>query len=161
MLTRIFPQTKTNILHLILQGCNGDVVQAIEQVLNHAHEQELRQPQSYSPSLFQQTYFGTSLDNSFKSAFSPTSISSLPSVHHYNSLRYALGSAGISSRTPFSVTPYSSMLSGTGVAPVYSNVSGLATNAMKPYHYPACPCCVNKPFSAPLVEKSMPCIGES
>ena len=141
MLTRIFPQTKTNVLHLILQGCNGDVVQAIEQVLNHAHEQELRQAQSqsYSPSVLQQTYFGSSLDNSLKSAFSPTSISSLPSVHHYNSLRYALGSAGLGSRTPFSVSPYSSMLSGTSVSPVYSNISRFSPNVAKPYHYPTCP----------------------
>ena len=37
-LTRIFPHMKRSVLQLILQGCNGDVMQAIEQVLNNHGE---------------------------------------------------------------------------------------------------------------------------
>lgn len=33
LLLRIFPKMKINILHLILQACAGDVIQAIEQIL--------------------------------------------------------------------------------------------------------------------------------
>ena len=37
-LCRIFPHMKRSVLQLIIQGCNGDVVQAIEQVLNNRSE---------------------------------------------------------------------------------------------------------------------------
>ncbi|XP_074640324.1 doublesex- and mab-3-related transcription factor A2-like [Tubulanus polymorphus] len=35
MLARVFPHMKHSVLQLILQGCNNDVVQAIEQILNN------------------------------------------------------------------------------------------------------------------------------
>lgn len=161
MLIRVFPKSNKHVLQLVLQGCNGDVVQAIEQVLNHPHEHEPRQPQSYSPPLFKGQYFGSFLDNSFKSAFSPTTVSSLPNVHHYNSLRYALGGAGLSTRTSLPVASYSSMLPGMGVPPMYSSLSGFSSSTPKQCHIPGCPCCVDKPFSTSLMEKAMPCIGES
>ena len=34
LLLRIFPKMKVNVLQLILQACRGDVIQAIEQILN-------------------------------------------------------------------------------------------------------------------------------
>lgn len=166
MLTRIFPQTKRNILQLVLQGCNGDVVQAIEQILNHPYEQQVKhsptQSPAYSAPLIHQQYYGTPLD-SFKSAFTPAGLTSLPSVHHYNSLRYALGGAGgLSTRTPFSLPSYSPVLPSMGVTPVYSNTfSGLTSNVTKTCHYPACPCGGDKSFTASLMEKTMPCMGES
>lgn len=161
MLIRIFPQTKRNILQLILQGCNGDVVQAIEQVLNHPLEHDLKQRPSYSPTLYQQQFFGSFLDSSFKSAFSPTAPSNLPNMNHYNSLRYALGSAGLNTRTSFPISSYSSVLPSMGVSPVFSSLSGLSPSAPRQCHIPGCPCCVDKPFSTSLMDKAMPCIGES
>ena len=166
MLTRIFPTTKRNVLQLVLQGCNGDVVQAIDQILNHPYEQQVKhsppQSPSYSASVFHQQYYGTPLD-SFKSAFSPAGLTSLPSVHHYNSLRYALGgAAGLNSRTPFSLPSYTPVMPSVGVTSGYSNAfSGLPPSVLATCNYPACPCGGEKSFTASLMEKHMPRIGES
>ena len=166
MLTRIFPTTKRNVLQLVLQGCNGDVVQAIDQILTHPYEQQVKhsQPQSpaYSAPVFHQQYYGTPLD-SFKSAFTPAGLTTLPSVHHYNSLRYALGGAtGLNSRTPFSLPSYTPVMPSVGVTPGYSNTfSGLTSSVPATCNYPACPCGGEKTFTASLMEKRMPRIGES
>lgn len=53
VLCRLFPAQKKSVLELILQGCDGDIVQAIEQILNsqtkensNSHRPEARQDQS-------------------------------------------------------------------------------------------------------------------
>lgn len=166
MLTRIFPTTKRNVLQLVLEGCNGDVVQAIDQILNHPYEQQVKHspPQSspaYSAPVFHQQYYNTPLD-SFKSAFSPAGLTTLPSVHHYNSLRYALGGGtGLNSRTPFSLPSYMPVLPSVGVFPGYSNTFSGLSSGVATCNYPACPCGGDKSFTASLIEKHMPRIGES
>ena len=40
MLCRIFPHKKRNVLELMLQGCGGDCVAAIEQILSTQREEE-------------------------------------------------------------------------------------------------------------------------
>ena len=94
LLCRLFPHMKKSVLQLILQGCQGDTTQAIEQVLNN-HSQTSSQislakhPATIVP---QQPYLHSaylsatpSATNGFKSAFSP--ISSLNS-HTLGALRY-------------------------------------------------------------------------
>lgn len=80
ILTKVFPNHKQSRLERILQFCRGDVVQAIEQILNvNEYKQELREPAI--PALAECSAFCRSSDFSLlgvdvralgnKSAFSP------------------------------------------------------------------------------------------
>ena len=88
MMNRIFPHMKRSVLQLVLQGCGGDMVQAIEQVLNNHCDQANQQslplipgPPSYLST--QQLAKGASAAAAaavgVKSAFSP--ITSVGSSH--------------------------------------------------------------------------------
>ena len=93
MLVKIFPQTKIYVLALILRGCGGDIVQAIESVLNSQSEAKEQAPvlsNCVSPSFLPSNYLSSPLDSSFKSAFTPTSISGLQVSYPVNPARYSL-----------------------------------------------------------------------
>ncbi|XP_013419494.1 doublesex- and mab-3-related transcription factor A2 [Lingula anatina] len=95
VLSRIFPHMKRSVLQLILQGCDSDVSQAIEQVLNNHSEHtasaaDLSLPGTNS-ALYRPYLPSTPVvtaATAFKSAFSP--ISSLASAQAFSSaMRYA------------------------------------------------------------------------
>ncbi|KAK3612677.1 hypothetical protein CHS0354_042203 [Potamilus streckersoni] len=146
MLSRVFPHMKTHVLQLILQGCSGNVVLAIEHVLNNQADSENN---SYLPpsrvQLLHTSYVSPSVDTvSLKSAFSP--ISPISAMQSLGSLRYPwteLGTAGFA----FSF-PHSSMMPGLPVVPGYRGYTGINSGSPKTCHYPACPCSSEKPFTA-------------
>ncbi|XP_064624917.1 doublesex- and mab-3-related transcription factor A2-like [Lineus longissimus] len=99
MLSRVFPHMKRSVLQLILQGCNNDVVQAIEQVLNNHSETGPTPPAAHSgrSAINHKPYATTApttATSTVKSAFSP--INNVG--HNLNSLQqyaYATNSRGL------------------------------------------------------------------
>ncbi|KAK3583112.1 hypothetical protein CHS0354_036858 [Potamilus streckersoni] len=112
-LCKIFPNKKRTVLELILQGCRGDILQAIDQILNIQKDEKLHFANSLSSdpaNYFQQPL--TAFDNmGSKSAFSP--MSSLGAIDSLNSARYALGTHSGRS-LPFTM-PYFSFTPGLSV----------------------------------------------
>lgn len=157
MLQRIFPHMKKSVLQLILQGCNGDIVQTIEQVLsNHGSDQSSAASTSSSSFMPHPGLVSTMTNSSFRSAFSP--ISTLANAHTLNSMRYAWG--GMGGRGLLAM-PYPPVLPGLTLGAAYSNYNSLnsSSSGPKPFHYAMCPCCTTKPFSSSNSEKSS-CIAE-
>ena len=108
MLCRIFPHMKRHVLQLILHGCQGDVVQAIDQIFNSQSETDHRPKTTESiPFVATPTYTPATMDSSIKSAFTPRSISGLAASQTLSSLRYSWG--GMPPRGLFTA-PYQSML---------------------------------------------------
>lgn len=78
MLCRIFPHMKKHVLQLILHACNEDVVQAIDQVFNsQANKDTGLKLADSSPFIATQPFISSSIDNSFRSAFTPRYISGM------------------------------------------------------------------------------------
>lgn len=149
MLCRIFPHMKRSVLQLILQGCGGNMVQSIEQVLsNHCSEQT--DSGIHAPNPLMSPLSSPLTGTNFKSAFSP--ISTLANAASLNAMRYAWG--GIGGRGLALAMPYPPMLPGLSVGANYSSFEGLSSNGTKPFHYSMYPCCPTKPFPQSSTDKS-------
>ncbi|XP_045159713.2 doublesex- and mab-3-related transcription factor A2-like [Mercenaria mercenaria] len=138
MLCRIFPHMKRHVLQLILHGCQGDVVQAIDQIFNSQSDTESRSKPTMEsvPLVASPAYTPTTLDSSIKSAFTPRSISGLTASQSLSPLRYSWG--GMPPRGLFSV-PYQSML--PSLASSFHPYSGLPQSppVSKPVMYSSYP----------------------
>ncbi|WAR24197.1 DMTA2-like protein [Mya arenaria] len=125
LLCRIFPTTKRHVLLLVLHGCNGDVVQTIDQLFNtkgNASDMDTRQKLPDSPPIPSAipSYFTHHMDSSIKSAFTPRSISGLTSAHSLSPLRYAWGAVPPRGHLP---SPYQPLF--TGLASTFGSFPGL------------------------------------
>nr|VCU79646.1 Dmrt99B [Euperipatoides kanangrensis] len=172
ILTRIFPSQKRSVLQLILQGCNGDVVQAIEQVLNNHSELDsntLPLQTTQNPLFNQRPFIPTSLcangNTAIKSAFSPIT-SALTNASPINPVRFGYSPQ----HRGFLAMPYSaSFIPGMGVRPDYAAYSGLAMgslaaaahaqkNGLHCLHYGgSCTCCNGKTLTN---DKPSGCLSE-
>lgn len=144
MLCRVYPHMKRRVLQLILQGCRGDVIQAIEQVKKtHGDAASAQNKQEMMPCL----------DFSFmspnRSAFSPlmTSLGLNPAFLRYAA--YANAAAAGLAASP--TTPFPTMLSNalppiSSAAALYPTLSGSADSTSKSLfgHY-GCQCVFGKP----------------
>ncbi|KAL4236545.1 Doublesex- and mab-3-related transcription factor A2 [Mactra antiquata] len=156
MLCRIFPQKKRNVLELILQGCGGDTVQAIEQVLTTQREEEKSNNSIVYPTNPAYPSIGNPLQSSvFKSAFSP--ISSLSAANTLNTMRYAWG--GAAGRGLAMAMPYSHLLPGLSVGPTFG-YGPLASGGDKLSPYSVYPFWTGKTFPTKEVEKTSGCVNE-
>ncbi|KAH3721157.1 hypothetical protein DPMN_064073 [Dreissena polymorpha] len=98
ILERVFPLHRKSVLELVLQGCNGDLVKAIEQFLSAQDTLEARGKPEYSakPALRYHPYssgsnwihgssnhYGSSLPTTFdmKSAFKPLPLPPISGLH--------------------------------------------------------------------------------
>eukprot|EP00794_Sanderia_malayensis_P020132 gene20132-22105_t len=94
LLSRLFPEQKRGVIELILKGCNGDIVQAIECILP-SHERAVSQMSSMHGQSYTLPPAGTDEQNRHRfpphvsdkqgmpmSAFMPFNTSQPPSHHH-------------------------------------------------------------------------------
>lgn len=155
-LCRVFPHKKRNVLELILQGCGGDITQAIEQVLT-VHREEQEEDKS-SALLYPSNpaYLTNSLQNSvFKSAFSP--ISTLSPANTLNTMHYAWG--GAAGRGLAMAMPYSHLFPGLSMAPSFGYPS-MRPGGDKVSPYSMYPFWTGKPFPSKEIEKTAGCAGD-
>ena len=152
MLCKIFPHKKRNVLELILQGCGGDTVQAIEQVLSTQREEEKNG--LHIPGALPHPPVASPLQNPvFKSAFSP--ISTLGAANTLNSIRYAWGGAG---RGLALAMPYPHLLPGLSMGSLGYNSYGAVADKISPYSM--YPFWTGKPFASKEVDKIPGCNGD-
>lgn len=156
MLCRIFPHKKRNVLELILQGCGGDTVQAIEQVLTTQREEEKTATSLMYPSNPSYPGLPNPLHNSvFKSAFSP--ISTLSAANTLSTMRYAWG--GAAGRGLAMTMPYSHLIPGLSMGPSFG-YGAVGTSGDKLSPYSMYPFWTAKPFSTKDGDKSSGCVSD-
>ena len=149
VLCRIFPSKKKSVLELVLQGCGGDTVQAIEQVLATQREEEkvkggmMPNPISHAP-------LGSHVQNPmFKSAFSP--ISSFSAASSLNSIRYAWG--GATGRGLALAMPYPHLLPGLSMGSTLGyHTVGNGADKISPYSM--YPFWTGKPYASKELDKA-------
>ena len=155
LLIKIFPHKKRNVLELVLQGCGGDTVQAIEQILNTQREEEKANNRLASHPGLSLPPFSPHLHNSvFKSAFSPTS--SLSAASHLHALRYGMG-GGYVSRNLALTLPYPHFLPGLSMG---STIGAPGTADDKMTSYSMYPLWHGKTYAAKEVAKTPGCLGD-
>ncbi|WAR23508.1 DMTA2-like protein [Mya arenaria] len=155
ILCRIFPHKKRTILEMILQGCGGDTVQAIEQVMATQRQEEKSNGGLIYPGV-SHAPLGNHLQNPvFKSAFSP--IPSLTAASTLNSMRYAWGNAA--GRGLAMAMPYSHLFPGLSMGSSFAyNPLGTSSDKISPYSM--YPFWTGKPFPTKEVEKTSGCISD-
>lgn len=156
MLCRIFPHKKKNVLELILQGCGGDTVQAIEQVLTNQRDEEKNTSTLMYPTTPSYPALHSPLHNPvFKSAFSP--ISNLNAANTLNTMRYAWG--GAAGRGLAMTMPYSHLLPGLSMGSTFGyGALGPAGDKLSPYSM--YPFWAGRSFPSKEAEKSSGCISD-
>ena len=157
LLCKIFPHKKRNFLELVLQGCGGDTVQAIEQVLNAQREEEKNSNGLTHPSLPLPPFSPHLHSSVFKSAFSPTS--SLNVASHLHALRYGMG-GGYVSRNLALTLPYPHFLPGLPVGSTIGLNGAPGAPDDKMASYSMYPLWHGKTYPAKEVGKTPSCLGD-
>ena len=160
-LRRIFPHMKQSVLQLIMQGCNNDIVQAIEQILNNHNSQPALPSSSTSTGsgsmVTHRPYLtsaaaaavATSGINGLKSAFSPITTLAAPHSAHVSPLRYAYATAASNARGLAFAMPYPPGFF-PNLASMGYNYNSLTNSQKNSMHYAMCPC---TPYSSDSTDK--------
>lgn len=155
MLCRIFPHKTRNVLELILEGCGGDAVQAIEQVLTTQRDEDKNSALLYSGNPAYPAIANPLHNPVLKSAFSP--ISTLSAANTLSTMRYAWG--GAAGRGLAMAMPYSHLLPGFSMAQSFSYPAvGPSGDKLSPYGF--YPFWTAKPFPNKDVEKTSGCVSD-
>lgn len=144
MLCRVYPHMKRRVLQMILQGCHGDVIQAVEQVKKtHGDAAAAQNKQEVLPC------FDFPFMQANRSAFSPlmTSLSLNPAFLRYAAYANA-AAAGLAGSTPSQFPSFlsNSLPAITSSANLYPNLNSIAEASSKSLfgHY-GCQCVFGKP----------------
>lgn len=155
VLCRLFPHKKRNVLDLILRGCGGDTVQAIEQILTTQTQDEKVASGFVYPGTSPAPLTNPLQSSVLKSAFSP--IPSLSAANTLTNMRYAWG--GAASRNLAMAMPYSHLFPGLSMGSTFG-YSPPATQSDKLTPYSMYPFWTGKPFTSKEAEKTSGCVSD-
>jgi len=156
VLCRIFPHKKRNVLELILQGCGGDTVQAIEQVIATQRQEDKPGNGLMFPGVTHSPLGHNIQSSIFKSAFSPHP--SLTAASTLNSMRYAWGNT-TGRGLAMAAMPYPHLLPGLSMGSAFP-YSPLGSHSDKLSPYSMYPFWTGKPFPTKEVDKSPGCVSD-